>query len=241
MDSRFSVFLIKPFIKGNGISLADYETQNWASFNRFFTRRVKEGKRVFDPDPSALVSPCDGLLMVYPISEDLKFTVKNSVYTVEDLLESGELAEEFSGGTCLVFRLTPSHYHRYFYIDGGEKGENTAIPGIFHTVQPIAVENVPVYTRNSRQYTILKTENFGEVLFMEVGAMLVGRIVNHHGCHKCFRGEEKGYFEFGGSTIILLLKAGAAGISDFVTEKNRGGLECPVTAGQKIGYAKTEE
>lgn len=236
MDSRFSVPFIKPFIRKNNISLEDYEISDWHSFNEFFVRRVKDGARSFDYSPDSLISPCDALLTVYPISPSLTFTVKNSVYSIDTLLENSSLADEFGGGLCLVFRLTPSHYHRYYYFDSGEKGENIFIRGLLHTVQPIAVENFPVYTRNSREYTILKTDNFGDAVFMEVGAMLVGRIVNLHSTHIFRRGEEKGRFEFGGSTIIVLLKQGVAEINKEIIDTNKNGKEFSVLAGQKIGH-----
>lgn len=237
MDSVLSVPLIKPFIRRNSISLEDYESEKWTSFNHFFTRRTKKGKRVFDPDPKHLTAPCDGLLTVYRISSDLRFTVKHSIYSIESLLENHSLAEDFKDGLCLVFRLTPSHYHRFHYMDNGQKGENISIKGILHTVQPIAVENVPVYTRNSREYCVLHTENFGDTVVMEVGALFVGRIVNLHGAYTFSRGEEKGRFEFGGSTVIVLLKPGAAEISEGIINANLNGLEYPVTAGEKIGQS----
>ena len=80
-----------------------------------------------------------------------------------------------------MFRLTVEDYHRYFYIDGGSKGENVFIEGRLHTVQPIALEHRRVFTENCREYTVLHTENFGDVTQVEVGAMMVGRIVNNQG------------------------------------------------------------
>ncbi len=233
MDSALSVPFIKPFIKKNNISLEDYVIAEWKSFNEFFTRATRPQARIFDLTPSSLVSPCDGLLTVYNIDSSLKFTVKNSVYSIETLLENSALAKEYNGGLCLVFRLTPSHYHRYHYFDNGKKGENIFIPGVLHTVQPLAVENIPVYTRNSREYTVLETENFGDAVFMEIGAMMVGRIVNHHKEHQFIRGEEKGCFQFGGSTIIVLLKKDTVKISDEIINSLE---EYPVLTGQKIGF-----
>ncbi len=235
MSSRLSVPFIKPFIKKNNISLEDFQASKWKSFNEFFIRPVKPCARVFDPTASALVAPCDGLLTVYPITDRLSFSVKNSVYSIKTLLENSDLAKEYLGGTCLIFRLTPSHYHRYHYFDNGEKGENIFIKGVLHTVQPIAVESLPVYTRNCREYTVLNTENFGNVIFMEVGAMMVGKICNLHQSHGFKRGEEKGHFKFGGSTIILLLKENTAKISEYILKSNNNGEEYPVLAGEKIG------
>ncbi len=235
METRLSVPFIKPFIRRNNISLEDFDVSKWKSFNEFFVRPVKTGAREFDPDKNALLSPCDGLLTVYQIEESLTFSVKNSLYSIEALLENSSLAREYLGGLCLIFRLTPAHYHRYHYFDNGTKGENIYIKGVLHTVQPVATENIPVYTRNSREYTVLKTESFGEVVFMEVGAMLVGKICNHHKACSFARGQEKGYFKFGGSTVILLLKKDRARIYSSILAENENQQEFSVKAGQKIG------
>ncbi len=237
IDSKLSSLFIKFFIWKNSISLDDFETEKWTSFNHFFTRKVKPCARTFSSEKTDLVSPCDGLLTAYTITDDLIFTVKNSQYSISSLLENQEIANKYKNGVCLIFRLTPSHYHRYHYFDDGQKGENIKIPGILHTVQPVAVENVPVYSRNSRQYCILNTENFGDVVFMEVGAMLVGRIVNYHQSHTFKRGDEKGKFEFGGSTIILLFRPQRIQLEKNIVSSSLICREFPVKTGQKIGKA----
>lgn len=235
MDSKISVLFIKPFIRKNNISLDDYNVESWKSFNHFFTRQIKDNARTFSDNKAKLLSPCDGLLTTYKITDDLCFSVKNSEYSIKSLLENNNLADKYKNGICLVFRLTPAHYHRYHYFDNGHKTENIKIPGILHTVQPVAVCNTSVYTKNSREYTILNTENWGNVVFMEVGAMLVGRIVNYHQSHTFSRGEEKGRFEFGGSTIILLFEEGKINIDSEIINANKNGIEFPVKAGEKIG------
>lgn len=232
LDSRLSVVFIKPFIKLNNIDLSDFKIEKWKSFNEFFTRRIKDRVRPINKDKSILISPCDGLLSLYDIDMDTVLDIKGSKYTVATLLKNEEIALEYKGGKCFVFRLTPSHYHRYCYIDNGNKGENIHIKGIYHTVQPFAIENAPVYKMNTREYSILDTENFGSVVFMEIGALMVGRICNYHNKHTFARGEEKGRFEFGGSTIVLLFKKNTvrADISILNCEN-----EYPVKMGQKIG------
>lgn len=234
LDSPVSKVLIHPFIRKNSLDLSEYVVEDWDCFNAFFVRKVKKEFRPIDEDGKAFVSPCDGLLQVYPISEERIVTVKGIPYTIEDLLRSRELAEAFEGGNCLVFRLTPTHYHRYIYPDSGSKGENVFIPGVLHTVQPVAVRERPVFAENCREYTVLHTDHFGDLLFMEVGAMLVGRICNYHGKHSFVRGEEKGRFEFGGSTIIVLTRKGSVNIRQDILDATAGDLEYPVKMGQKL-------
>ena len=235
LDSRFSTFLIKGFVKKNSINIDDYETDNIKSFNQFFRRKVRDGLRPFDSKAEHLCSPCDGLLSVWKISDGLVLPVKQSKYTLAGLLKNEELAAEFDGGLCLVFRLCVNHYHRYAYVDSGKKGDNIFIPGVLHTVRPIALETLPVFTENCREYTVIESPVFGKLIQMEVGAMLVGRIVNLEGEGTAVRGKEKGFFEYGGSTIIVLLKKDSAKIKNEILSNSITGIETPVKMGEQIG------
>ncbi|MBP5298684.1 MAG: phosphatidylserine decarboxylase [Lachnospiraceae bacterium] len=247
LDTKLSCIFIKPFVRNNGINLDDYYSDNFTCFNDCFCRRVKEDRRPVDMDPSVLVSPCDGLLSAYEITEGLVVPVKQSRYGIADLLGASdaarELAAEFDGGLCLVFRLCVDNYHRYHYFDDGSKGRNVFIPGRLHTVRPIALRNLPVFTENSREYTVMDTVNFGRAVQMEVGAMLVGKISNNHEEHEFKRGEEKGCFLYGGSTVILLLKRTVGGsgsetricLDEPFLANTLAGIETPVKMGQRIG------
>ena len=235
LDSRLSAFLIKGFVKKNNIVLDDYQTEGIKSFNQFFRRKIKDGLRPFDMDENHLCAPCDGLLSVWNIQKDTVLPVKQSAYTVERLLRDSKLAAEFEDGLCLVFRLCVNHYHRYSYAVSGKKSANVFIPGVLHTVRPIALETFPVFAENCREYTVIENPVFGKIIQMEVGAMLVGRIVNLEEDCIAERGKEKGFFEYGGSTIILLLKKDSAKISDTIIANSSNGLETPVKMGEQIG------
>ena len=180
MDSPLSKPLIKGFVRKNGIDLSEFESDGFTCFNDCFCRRIKAGKRPIPQGNDALISPCDGLLSAYRITPHTTLDIKGSLYRVRDLVNNAELAEKYADGVCLVFRLCVNHYHRYIYVDNGSKGENVFIPGKLHTVRPIALEALPVFVRNCREYTVMDTENFGTVTQIEVGALLVGRIANHH-------------------------------------------------------------
>lgn len=237
LDSSLSHFLIKPFVKKNNINLDDYQTDGIKTFNQFFRRKIKPGRRAFDADPRNLCAPCDGLLSVWKIQDGAVIPVKQSSYTVASLLQDDALAAEFNGGLCLVFRLCVDNYHRYCYAESGTKSANIFIPGALHTVRPIALESRPVFAQNCREYTIIQSQVFGKLVQMEVGAMLVGRIVNHQGAGVAERGKEKGFFEYGGSTIILLLKKDAVQIKKEFLQNSLCGTESPVTMGSVIGRA----
>ena len=206
LNTSFSCRLIKPFVRSNAIDMSDYEETCYRSYNDFFTRKIKKRAREISGGSSDLVSPCDCYASAYEISEDRILTVKNAEYTVSSLLHSKRLAARYQGGYALILRLTVSDYHRYAYAATGRQSKNYRIPGVFHTVNPIAGEHFPIYKENSREYTVIHSSHLGDIVQMEVGALMVGKIVNHRESCSVLRGEEKGYFEFGGSTIVCFLK-----------------------------------
>lgn len=191
LDHSVSKLLIPSFIEKNKIDMNLYELKDYESFNDFFTRTIKAECRPIDLDPTHFIAPCDGKLSVYPITEDAKFCVKNTWYTMNSLVRSKKLAKRFEGGQLLLFRLSVDDYHRYCYLDDGLKTKNYHIPGVFHTVNPIANDTFPIYKENTREFSLLKSEHFGNVLIMEVGALLVGRISNYHEAQLVTRGMEK--------------------------------------------------
>lgn len=237
LSSRLSVGLIHPFVRKNGIDLTQFEPARFRSYNEFFSRKIRAGLRPIDREPSHLIAPCDSKLTVLPITPESRFLLKNTLYTLPDLLKNKALAASYAGGCAMIFRLTVDDYHRYCYVDDGEKEGNVRIPGVLHTVNPIANDVYPIYKENAREYSVLHSRHFGKVLMMEVGALLVGKIVNHHGAARVCRGQEKGYFEFGGSTVVLLLEKDKAVIDGDLLENSRRNIETVVRMGEKIGRA----
>lgn len=238
LDSPLSSFMIDPFLKKHpSIRMSDFEKKRYHSYNDFFTRKIKASKRPVDPDPKGLISPCDSHLSVYPIDASSVFSIKDSCYRVSDLLGNDPCSLRFDGGYCLIFRLAVTDYHRYCYPDSGTFGASGSIPGEYHTVQPIALEHTNIYKRNTREYTILHTDHFGMLAQVEVGALLVGRIVNHPAKGSFQKGSEKGYFEFGGSTIVLLVQKDQVIIDEELLENTRRGKETLVRFGERIGTA----
>lgn len=236
LDTGASRVLIRPFVRRGAIDLTDYDLSDIHSFNQFFCRPLRSGARPVCTEPEALISPCDGLLTVVPLESDTVLPVKQSAFTLRDLLRSEGLARRYEGGTCLIFRLRVDHYHRYAYIESGDKSPDRFIPGRLHTVRPVALSARPVFTENCRSYCLIKTAVAGTVLQMEVGAMLVGRICNDQpGAAYVSRGEEKGHFAYGGSTVIVLTQADRVRIDEKILASSAEGAETPVVMGQKIG------
>jgi len=240
LDSPMTSVFIPGFIKRNGIDMEECRAVKYESFNDFFKREVKGGLRPFPSDPLDLSAPCDGKLTAYPIAPGGAFQVKNSMYTVEDLLQSKELAAEFLGGVCLVFRLTPNDYHRYAYIDDGESIGHRTIKGVLHSVRPISQQRYKVFAQNAREYEVMRTDHFGKAIQMEVGALFVGRVSNHKTGRAFKRGDEKGVFEFGGSTVVMLFQKDEVTLDAAIYSNTRQNKETIIRMGNTIG-AKTAQ
>ncbi len=234
LSSAHSRRLIPGFIERNGIDMDIYEKKEYQSFNDFFTRKIKRERRPIPEDPDVLISPCDCRATVYQIQENTTFSIKNTEYTLRSLLRSPRLAKRFQGGYAYLLRLTVDDYHRYVYAATGKQSKNYHIDGTFHTVNPIANDYLPIYKENTREYTVIHSELFGEVLQMEVGALLVGKITNHTEKGFVTRGDEKGYFEYGGSTIIVLTQKNAATPRSDLLANTAEGYETKVLQGHPL-------
>ena len=236
LNSRFSSAFVLRFAERNDIDIFDYENKMYNSFNDFFIRRIKPGRRRIDSGRDIIVSPSDGKVSAYEITNSGVFVVKNSVYTVESLLRDTKLAKRFLGGTAFIIRLTPDDYHRYCYCTDGIKSHDREIKGVLRTVNPIANKYSPVYKENSREYCLIRTDNIGDVIQMEVGAMFVGKISNLHpyGRRLVRKGEEKGYFEFGGSTNILLTEKDKVTAPEDILRNTREGFETKILQGETL-------
>lgn len=235
MDSKLSTIHIKGFIKNNHIDMSQYEKAKYESFNEFFTRKILPEKRPVCKDEDALISPCDGRLSAYHIDSNSQFYIKKSRYSIQDLLQGSKAAVDYNGGICLILRLCVDDYHRYGNIDDGVILENKYIRGKLHTVRPIAVNRYPVFVQNSREYTIIKTKNFGRVAQIEVGALMIGKIKNHSKSGSVIKGTEKGMFLYGGSTIVLLFEKDTVSIPEKYFEETENDREVIVKYGSKIG------
>jgi len=219
----------------HGIFLTETQKASFGSFRDFFARTRSEIE--IDTTPGHLISPCDGWLSAYTINKNSSFAIKGSWYRLEDLLQDQELAEQYQDGDCLIFRLCASHYHHYCYIDDGYQGVNHYIPGLLHSIQPIACETYPVYTLNRRCWTLMITEHFGPVVQAEVGALVVGGIFNERQNTRFLKGMEKGHFELAGSTIVLLFQKSHIRLHASLREYLADGREFRVEQGMWIGDA----
>lgn len=236
LRSKYSKPVIGWYAKRNRIPLTAREAESFCSYRDFFARS-RENLSI-DMTPGHFISPCDGWLSAYQIQPDSSFAIKNSHYRVADFLQDAALAQRYQGGQCLIFRLCASDYHHYCYIDDGVQGVQNRISGVLHSVQPIACETYPVYTLNTRAWTLLTTEHFGPVVQTEIGALVVGGIYNREGACRFTKGSEKGHFELAGSTIVLLTEPGRVELLPEIRNRLKVQEEIRVNLGQWIGVGK---
>ena len=235
LGTKLSAGFAERYADKNGIDLFDYEPKVYTSFNDFFTRKIKKGRRLIDRSENTLVCPSDGKVTAYEIAKSDMFVIKNSVYTVSSLLRDSKLADKFAGGYAVIVRLTPDDYHRYIYPCDGVKSHDRVIKGGLNTVRPIMNEFTPVFVENSREYCMIRSPRFGDIIQMEVGALMVGKISNHQtGRAAVLKGEEKGMFEFGGSTIVLLIERDKAAVCADILQATKDGYEMKLRQGDVI-------
>lgn len=232
---------IRRTIAALGIDTAEFRdpVESFSTFNEFFYRHLRPEARPFDPSPDALLSPADCRLLVMPeLTGETCVPVKGRAFTVPALLGPGhtDLAERFRGGALAVCRLCPADYHRYHYPAGGTETQHWAVPGRFDSVNPMALAlGLEVFTHNRRQISLLDLDVFGTCAFVEVGAFGVAGIVQTHARGPFARMAEKGYFTFGGSTLVLVFTPGSVAFADDLVDNSRAGLETLVRCGETIG------
>ena len=239
-DTSLSTKKIKNFIEDFNIdmNISSNTIEDFKSFNDFFVRTLKDEARPISKDKNLLVSPGDGRLFAYKnISINNLVQVKGIHYSLSELIGDNEIAKEYEGGVCLVLRLCPTDYHRFHFVDSGIPLENHFIDGNYYSVNPVALERIPkLYCQNKREWSIFKSDNFGDIIHIEVGATCVGTIIQSYKPNeKVLKGQEKGYFKFGGSTTILLFKKDTIKIDEDILTQTNLGFETMVLMGEVIG------
>ncbi|MDU2491063.1 MAG: phosphatidylserine decarboxylase [Clostridium celatum] len=239
-DSKFSTKKINSFIKNFNINTDIFtdDPSDFKSFNDFFIRKLTPEARPINKNKNTLISPGDGRLLAYTnININSLIQVKGITYSLSELIEDNPIANEYAGGTCLVLRLCPTDYHRLHFIDNGIAEKSNIVKGNYYSVNPTALERVPkLYCQNKREWCIFHSENFGDVILLEVGATCVGSIIqSYEPNQKVTRGDEKSYFKFGGSTTIVFFKPNTVNIDDDILIQSSFGFETKVNMGEKIG------
>jgi len=244
-DSPASASEIQGFVKEYQVDvsqLAKPDLTEYKTFNEFFSRPLAVGARPVDPNPSSLVSATDCRLTVFPtITQATQVWIKGRDFTIASLLGDTQLASHFANGSIAIFRLAPQDYHRFHSPVDGTILNNTDIAGTYYTVNPMVVRtDLDVFTENRRIVSMIQSPTFGMVAFVQIGALLVGSIVQT-GVKQIgatvTRGEELGYFAYGGSTVVAVFEPGMVVFDADLVNSSVNAYETYVRVGERIGGA----
>tara|TARA_R110001583_G_scaffold54526_2_gene166788 strand:- start:1394 stop:2287 length:894 start_codon:yes stop_codon:yes gene_type:complete len=243
MSSRFSKKKIDKFITQYQIDLSNYkitDSKAYLNFNDFFFRKIQAEKR---PIGNGIVSPADGKMLAFQSITDVSsFFVKGSEFTIESFLKNKNLANKYADGSMIIARLAPTDYHRFHFPASGHISESKDIKGRYFSVSPMALKkSLEIFCQNYRTYSTLKTDDFGDILISEVGATMVGSIIQTYQYNsQVEKGEEKGYFAFGGSTLVLFFEKGKVKLAADLIENTCKGYETSVFVGENIASKLTD-
>ena len=239
MDRPSSAKKIYPFIEDFDIDMSIAQKQEFNSFNDFFTRKLKADARPVDTSSSSVVSPADGKILAYADITNSDFIIKGYRFDVSSFLDNPDLAQKYHDGALLIIRLAPMDYHRFHFPVSGNISPSKKIDGDYYSVNPLALRKIAeIFCLNKREYSILSNPLFGDVVMAEIGATMVGSIVQTFKGSSVNKGEEKGYFKFGGSTVVLLFEKSKIHIDEDLLIHTAKGYETTVKMGERIGEEK---
>ena len=243
MNTPKSKEKIENFVKEMNIDMNDYarSIDEYKSFNDFFYRELKEGARKVEKEDDVLVSPADGKILAYNnLTEKDKFFIKGSEFTLEEFFMDKELAKKFEGGAFVIVRLAPADYHRFHFPTDGRISETKRIEGYYYSVSTHAIKkNFRIFCENKREFSILATQRFGDIAMIDVGATMVGSIVQTYTANSDVKkGDEKGYFLFGGSTCILVFEKNKIEIDEDIIKNTQNKIETRIYMGEKFAHEK---
>lgn len=236
MDKKISARKIKKFINQYNLDMSAYQIPEtgFETFNEFFYRKIKSSER---PTGNGIISPADGKILGFQnINELNSFFVKGCEFSLESFLQNKQLAEKYKDGSMFIVRLAPTDYHRFHFPASGIVSQTDLIKGKYYSVSPLALKNsLEIFCQNIRTFSTLKTKHYGDVLISEVGATMVGSVVQTYKSHKQVeKGAEKGYFAFGGSTVVLIFEKGKIKINDEIIRCTKNGWETKINMGETI-------
>jgi len=238
MDHPSSAKKIHPFVEEFDIDLSTAQKQEFSSFNDFFTRKLKNNARPVDTNSSVTVSPADGKILAYANISNSDFIIKGNRFNIFSFLNHARLAQKYLDGTLVIIRLAPFDYHRFHFPVGGSTSPVTRIDGDYYSVNPLALRKMTeIFCMNKREFTIISNPLFGDVVMTEVGATMAGSIVQTYTGNFVKKGEEKGYFKFGGSTVVLLFEKNKIRIDDDLLMNTVKGYETVIREGERIGVS----
>ena len=241
MSAQSSAKKISPFISDYKLDASQFvdSLENFKSFNDFFSRKLKSSSRPIHGTDNQLIFPADGRhIVVNDLSREQAIWAKGQSFNLKKLLGSAERAERYKHGSVLISRLCPTDYHRFHFPCSGIISESELMNGYLYSVNPIALmRNISYLWQNKRSITELNSDNFGKLCLLEVGATCVGGIIQTYDQGNVRKGQEKGYFRFGGSMTMIFIEPGVVTFSDDLLEQSKNGIELYALMGDVCAQA----
>jgi len=249
MKQPASALRILPFISEYELTWQEFAKSpfDYKSFNEFFYRALKDGARPIAPGDRIAVFPADGRHLAFPnVDAAAGFYVKGAKFDLAELLDEAHLPAEqrtlspqFAGGAMLISRLCPVDYHRFHFPVAGSPTESIPVRGWLYSVSPVALKrNIRYLVENKREITLIDSPVFGFVAMIEVGATNVGSIQQSFVPGRAVaKGEEKGFFSYGGSCVITLFGPRRIRFDADVTAQSAAGRETYARMGERLGEA----
>ena len=240
MDQRKSANKIAPFIAEYELDPADFRqaVDEFTNFNEFFFRQLQPEARPVDAADNTVVFPADGRHLCIPdVSESDGLFVKGETFSLPELLGDVELAQQYADGSLVLSRLCPVDYHRFHFPVAGVPSETNLLNGPLYSVNPIALcQNIRILATNKRCLTRLQTDQFGQVLLLEIGATCVGGICQtYQPGSMTSKGSEKGYFRFGGSSTMTIFEPGRVQFDEDLLQNSKQHRELYAKVGDRMG------
>ncbi|MFP4157988.1 MAG: phosphatidylserine decarboxylase [Opitutales bacterium] len=239
MDRPASRAKIGPFIEDFSLDADEFAepVEGFGSFNEFFYRRLKSSARPVAPGDEVAVFPADGRHLAIPDVDTARaFYIKGQRFDLAAFLGDADLAATFAGGSMLISRLCPVDYHRYHFPVSGHAGEPVGIGGPLRSVSPLALRRrLAIFWENKRSRTVIESPVFGTVVVMEVGATCVGSNHATYEPGRVAKGQEKGFFSFGGSSVVTLFQRGRIRFDEDLLEHAGGQREVYARMGERCG------
>lgn len=239
MASPRSAGRIAPFIEQYGVDPGEFlvPADSFRSFNEFFIRRLRPTARPICADEDAVVFPADARHLGFAdVGATGSFYAKGQWLDLPGLLRDKDLARRFERAAIVISRLCPLDYHRFHFPCAGRAGEARLINGPLFSVNPIALRrSLEALSENKRVITLLESPQVGQVAFIEIGATCVGSIVHTSFPGPVRRGDEKGYFQFGGSCVITLFEPQRVQLAADLLEHSAAGRELYARMGDRMG------
>ncbi|MGA1871999.1 MAG: phosphatidylserine decarboxylase [bacterium] len=239
MDTPASKSKIANFVTSLKIDMNESlrPLNEFTTFNEFFIRKLKPEARPINMQPDVIVSPADGKVLAFNGIDELDtFFAKGQKFSLEDFLPEHSLRDKYVGGILLIVRLAPMDYHRFHFSADGRISQSIPMNGAYYSVSPYAVKHrIKIYWENTREYSVLRTVHADDIFICEVGATMVGSIIQSYTPETDVKkGQEKGWFKFGGSTIIVFFEKERVQIDRDIMKNTQDGYETSIKMGERL-------